>query len=369
MPTPGAGPSGPQCRARREACDLRVRSAATHLLIAAVIGGALCRPGAAASPQSVAEIAQYQGADRQALLEAGARREGHLMIYSTGTQAAPVFQAFGRKYPFIKVEALQDDPPMVSRRMIEEYQTQTYLVDAIELITAGLHPLLDAGLLQPYKSPQLAAIRPDAVEPGQHWAIDYESYLSLGYNTKLVSESEAPKTLDNLLDPKWKGRMAMPGTSTLPNWIGAVLREKDESYLRRLAEQQIRIYQVSARAVANFIVSGEVALSPAIYSSHIANSRQGGASVAWRALAGVYPTTDGAALALAAPHPDAAMLYIDFVLSREGQDLYQKLGYASARKDGDNPQKPAKIYYLGDEPDYLQNYEKWSTLAHQIFGQ
>ena len=93
-----------------------------------------------------------------------------------------------------------------------------------------------------------------------------------------------------------------------------------------------------------------------------------GASVAWRALGGVYSITDGVALALEAPHPNAAMLYIDFVLSREGQALYQKLGYASARKDIDNPDKPAKIYYLGDEPDYLQNYEKWTALAHEIFG-
>jgi iron(III) transport system substrate-binding protein len=369
MPIPERGPLGPHCRIRGADCNVVVRSIAARLLIAAVVGAGLCGRGAAAQPRSVEEIAQYQGADRQALLEAGSRREGHLMIYTTGTQLNPVYQAFSRKYPFVKVEAVHDDVPIVSRRMIEEYGAQTYLVDVVELTTSGLHPLRDTGLLQPYQSPQLAEIRAEAIEPGRHWAIDYESYVSLGYNTKLVSDAEAPKTLDDLLDPKWKGRMAVASATSAPDWIGAVLREKDESFLRRLAQQHVRIYEMLARAVANFIVSGEVALSPTIFSSHIANSRQDGASVAWRALGGVYANSDGAALAHEAPHPNAAMLYIDFVLSREGQALFQKLGYASARKDVDNPEKPVRIYYLGDEPDYLQNYEKWMALARQVFGQ
>ncbi len=369
MPIPERGPLGPHCRIRGADCNIVVRSIAARLLIAAVVGAGLCGRGAAAQPQSVEEIAQYQGADRQALLEAGARREGHLMIYTTGTQLDPVYQAFSRKYPFVKVDAVHDDVPMVSRRMIEEYGAQTYFVDVVELTTSGLHPLLDAGLLQPYQSPELAEIRSDAIEPGRHWAIDYESYVSLGYNTKLVSDAEAPKTLDDLLDPKWKGRMAVAGTSGQANWIGAVLRQKDESFLRRFAQQQVRIYAMLGRAVANFIVSGEVALSPTIFSSHIAASRATGASVAWRALGGVYANTDGVTLAHEAPHPDAAMLYIDFVLSREGQTLFKKLGSASARKDVDNPEKPAEIYYLDDEPDYLQNYEKWMALAHEVFGQ
>ena len=115
-------------------------------------------------------------------------------------------------------------------------------------------------------------------------------------------------------------------------------------------------------------VSGEVALSPAIYNSHMATSREQGAHVAWRALGGVFPATDAAALAARAPHPFAAMLFIDFVLSIEGQKIFQKLGYSSGRADMPAADKPEKIYYIADEPDYAENYEKWLALANEVFG-
>ncbi len=184
----------------------------------------------------------------------------------------------------------------------------------------------------------------------------------------MVSDIEAPSTLDDLLDPKWQGKFAVPGTTTLTNWIGALVLDKGEDYVRQLGRQKIRIYQVSARAVANFVVSGEVALSPALYNSHIANSRAQGASVAWRPLGGVYSTTGGLAFAAKAPHPHAAMLFIDFVLSPEGQSIYQKLGYASARTDFTNPEKPPKIHYLTDRRSYFEDYENWSALGRQVFG-
>ena len=150
--------------------------------------------------------------------------------------------------------------------------------------------------------------------------------------------------------------------------VGALVLDKGEEFVRRLGRQKIRIFQVSARAVANFVVSGEVALSPALFNSHVANSRARGAHVAWRPLGGVYSTTGGVALARQAPHPHAALLFIDFVLSREGQSVYQSLGYASARTDFENPEKPRKIHYLGDRPSYLRDYETWTALGHQVFG-
>jgi iron(III) transport system substrate-binding protein len=340
------------------------RLAVPFVLLATVIG--LSLPTRA--NDSIEVLANYAGADRQAVLEQGARQEGQLLIYATGTQADPLYQAFARKYPFIRVNSFRADSADVARRIIEEYRARRYLADAIDLSTAALHQMLEAGLLRPFRSPELASIRREAIEPGGHWAIDYESYLSLGYNTDLIAEADAPKTLDDLLLPAWQGKMAVPGTTTLANWVGALMLDKGEAFVRRLGAQKIRIFQVSARAVANFVVSGEVALSPALYNSHIANSRAQGAHVAWRALGGVYSTTGAIALARQAPHPHAAMLYVDYVLSREGQLVYQSLGYASSRTDLQNPEKPAKIHYLADRPTYLRDYESWSSLARQVFG-
>ena len=336
----------------------------------ALAGSAMlvCNLLASAHAQSTAEIAAYKGADRTSRLESGARNEGALALYAVGTQSDPVYQAFGKKYPFLKVDIVRADSPTMTRRLMEEYAAQTYLADAIELNTGAMAALKEAGILQAFDSPELAAYRKEAVEPGRHWALEYESYLSLGYNPKLVSDDQAPRTLDDLLDPKWRGKMAIAGTSTLANWVGALLRDKDEAFVRKLGAQQIKVFEISARAVANMVVSGEVPLSPTIFDSHMANSRDQGATVAWRALGGVYPSTNAVALASRAKHPHAALLYVDFALSKEGQEINQKLGNASGRTDIVNTSRPAHVYYLADEPNYVANYEKWLALGRQAFG-
>ena len=321
---------------------------------------------AEAAPSSVAEVAVYEGSDRRKVLDDGAHREGSILICTTGTQADPLYEAFGKKYPFLKVEAYKGGTAAVARRMVEEYGVGVSTCDVIDLEIEGLRAIMEGAMLQAYRSPEQAQYPREAVEPASHWTIDYQSFVGLGYNTNLVSPNEAPKTYDDLLDPKWRGKMAVPASSTLANWIGAMVLDKGEAWVRRLADQKIRAYEVTGRAVANLVVSGEVPLSPAIFNSHIANSLEKGAPVAWRPLGGVYTSTGAAALAARAPHPHAAMLFIDYILSREGQTLYSKLGYASARTDMAAKDKPEKIYYFGNAIEYPQNYEKWMALGRQI---
>jgi iron(III) transport system substrate-binding protein len=180
--------------------------------VAVTLAAALAAPAFAQAPKTVAEIANYKGADRQKIFEEGAKKEGQLQLYAIGTQNDPLYKAFNAKYPFIKIEVKKNDTAVMTRLMMEEASANTWNVDAIELTTGGLYPLREAGLLQPYWSPEMAAYSKDAFGLDNTWVLDYESYLSLGYNTNLVSEADAPKTYDDLLDPKWKGKIALPGT-------------------------------------------------------------------------------------------------------------------------------------------------------------
>ena len=328
----------------------------------------------AAMPQTEEEIANYRAGDRQEVLEAGAKKEGAVQIYGTGAQIQPLVDAFAKKYPFVKITFFRGDGPAVTRRFFEEYKTARYTVDVLDVGSTSLVTIRDLNLsfLQPFQSPEMASMRQEAIEMGATgplWANNYESYLNLGYNTKALSEGEVPRTYDDLLDPKWRGRMAMAGSSGLVNWIGAALAEKGEPYIRKLGAQDIKIFNVAGRAMSNLVVSGEVPLSPAIYDSHMIASQGEGASVSWRPLGGTYATTGGVALALNAPHPHAAMLYIDFMISKVGQEMYKTIGYASARTDVESTkQRPSKVYYLAQQPNYAEDYEKWSDLGRQVFG-
>jgi iron(III) transport system substrate-binding protein len=81
------------------------------------------------------------------------------------------------------------------------------------------------------------------------------------------------------------------------------------------------------------------------------------------------PVTDtSVALAAKAPHPHAAMLYIDFMLSKEAQLMLHDLGYLSARSDMPSGEYPGlQKLYLANRPTYLDDFEKWVKLYEQVF--
>lgn len=319
-------------------------------------------------PTTVEAIANYSGSDRQQLLEEGARKEGNLLLYTTGTQIQPLIDKFKEKYPFIKVELSRASSADAARKVVEEYAASYYKVDAYELASHGLIVPRDEGLLQPFTSPEMTSYDPDAIEPGRHWIVARESYTGLGFNTDQVPVDKAPKTYPDLLAPEWKGKMAMSGsTATSGNWVGTLVVLHGEDFVRKLGSQNIRVYKITGRALANLMTSGEVALSPTIYNSHVDASAKKKAPLAWRALGPVPVTDSGVAIAKQAPHPHAAMLLIDFLLSKQGQEMYQELGYDSPRTDLKTADTPPQKLYLTNRPNYIDEFERWNRLYQDVF--
>ncbi|MEA2990419.1 MAG: iron(III) transport system substrate-binding protein [Alphaproteobacteria bacterium] len=323
---------------------------------------------AGAEPVGVAAIANYTGADRQQVLEAGARREGSLLLYTTGTQIKPLLDRFEQKYPAIRIELARASSADTARKVLEEYQAGFEKVDAFELASHGLVIPRDETILQPFQSPELAAFSADAVEAGRHWVVVRESYTGIGYNTKLLPADKAPKTYQALLDPEWKGRMALSGVSTTAvNWVGTMVIVHGADFVRKLGQQNIRLYQLTGRALANLMLAGEVALSPTIYNSHVAASADKGAPLGWLAPGPVPVTDSGVAIARKAPHPHAAMLLVDFLMSREAAGLYQELGYDSPRRDSAKPGAAVEKLYLTNRPAFIREYEGWAKLYQEVF--
>src|SRR3954468_23070998 len=166
-------------------------------------------PGLRAQPpaMTVEAIANYAGPDRPAILEQGARRDGSLLLYTTGTQIKPLIDRFEQKYPYVKVELARASSADTARKVIEEYRAGFEKVDAFELASHGLVVPRDEGILQPFRSPELAAFATEAVEPGRHWVVVRESYTGIGFNSKLLPAARAPKTYLDLLDAQWRGKM------------------------------------------------------------------------------------------------------------------------------------------------------------------
>ena len=127
--------------------------------IAVAVLAAVLPSAGDAAPRTVAEIATYRGADRQVLLEEGARKEGTVLVYGTGEQMEPVRNAFRGKYPFVRMEVFSTGAAEVTRRVMEEYKANRHTVDVVSLGTGGLRIMHDAGFLQAYDSPELDVFR------------------------------------------------------------------------------------------------------------------------------------------------------------------------------------------------------------------
>lgn len=325
-------------------------------------------------PLSAAELALYGGANREKLLLEGAKKEGQVTFYTSNTWVGgPVAQEFGKKYPFVKISVWRSDSIALLKRLTEEATSGRYIADVAETSPEYMTILQRNNMLQEHHSPELAAYDDEAKAKGKSgvysW-INREIYISLGFNTALISPAEAPRTTKDFLDPKWKGKMSIAGTTTGIQWVGAVLESLGREFLEKLSGQDINVQNMSGAALAELIASGEVPMSPTIFNSNIFTAKQKSAPVEWRALDPVIAAVGTSGMVINAPHPHAALLLLDFLHSKEGQQAAQKGGLGSARKDmGSFDQKFKKVnlesQYSPEE--YEKKFNEWEHLMRQLF--
>jgi ABC-type Fe3+ transport system substrate-binding protein len=294
---------------------------------------------------TVEEIALLKGTDRQKVLEEGAKKEGKLLWYTTlivNQALRPIQEAFEKKYPFVKVEHYRANSDQLAQKMITEYQAKKFVVDVLDG-TSTIVLIKKAGFLQRFFSPQLHDYPAKLKESDGYWVVPNVYFMTLGYNTKLVKANEVPTSLNDLLDPKWKGKMiwSTSGGSGAPVFLGNTLmtmgQEKGMAYLQKLAKQDIAKTTASNRAVLDMVIAGEYAIAINIFNYHAVISRNAGAPVDWQPLEPVPGQVKTLGLAKNAPHPHASMLLVDFLLSKDGQKLFQELDYLPA-----HPEVPAK---------------------------
>lgn len=287
-------------------------------------------------PGSAGELAGYRGADREAILVEGAKKEGKVLWYTslTGGPNLEIPKAFEAKYPGVKVEVYRASSDDLLGRILAETQAKRNLVDTVETTFPVLKVMRDYKLLVPYFSPHLAQY-PDEVKEkaGQglvFWATDRESYVGLAYNTNAVASQSAPQSFEDLLKPEFKGRIGFATSDTGSRVIGALLAVKGDSFLKKLKAQEVSLHAVSGRALLDLVVSGEVGVSPTVFLSHSRVSIGKGAPIKWLPMDVVPTNAGGVVISAHAPHPHGALLLADFLLGPDGQRILGKFGLDSA---------------------------------------
>jgi iron(III) transport system substrate-binding protein len=304
--------------------------------------GALAFGLGAAQAASVSDVAMLSGPDRAKTLIEGAKQEGKLVLYSAMIEdqaLRPIAAAFSAKYPFIDMTFWRADTRDLINKTLAEARGRATVGDLVE--GGGVsQALVRAGVLQPFKTPATEVYDKEMVDPKGYWAATRVSYFGLAYNPKLVSASEAPKSYEDLLDPKWKGKLCWSSTVETGGALMQITflrliwgEEKAEDYLKKLSAQHVINHTTSPREVVNKVMQGECPIALTIFLHHPLISAMRGASVAAQPIEPVINNASVITLTKGTQHPHAAMLFIDFILSKEGQEVLKSADYLPAHPD------------------------------------
>jgi iron(III) transport system substrate-binding protein len=309
------------------------------VILLVLLGPLVSVQAQSSKPRTLSDLAAYSGADREQLLVAGAKVEGKVVWYTSlaGSSYRELAQGFEKKYSGIKVDVYRAASNELMARITAEAKARQYLVDTIETTLPLLKSLREEGLLAVYHSPHLVKYPAHAKESaGQglyYWGVNRESFIGVGYNPNLIPPSAVPKNFAGLLNPQLKGKMGLTTSDTGVRMMGAILKFKGEEFARKLRAQDISLHSVSGRAMADMAIAGEVPISPSIFRDHAMESKGKGAPISWVPMEAV-PTNAGATtIVYQAPHPHAAVLMADFILSPEGQKILENLEFGNPAKD------------------------------------
>jgi iron(III) transport system substrate-binding protein len=321
-------------------------------------------------PSNAAELAAYTGADRERVLFDGAKREGKLVWYTTlaAEQNKSIAAAFEKKYPGVSVDTFRTGSSALTQRLLTEAKARRHLADAIETTPPGLMTFRDSQLLLPYTSPHLTKFSDDAKEKAPknlvYWTNARESYVGLGYNTRHLNGADVPKNFDGLMRPALRDNMGIAGEDTGARILGAMIRAKGEAFVRKLKDQNMRMHMMAGSALTQLVAAGEIFASPSQFYSATNVAAKRGAPVAWVPMDLVVTSAGGAAVYTNAQRPHAALLFVDFLLSPEGQKLYENLFFGSAQKDyGFKRWYPEKG---GTLAQYEESLDSWHRLLKEI---
>ena len=311
-------------------------SSAPKLAALAVAAVLLAAPPALAQQSSVAEIAAYQGPDRQQRLLEGAKKEKELTFYSSV-------------------------PPADIAALVAGFDKQ-YEVDIAAGAASALEPLYRENLLQEVKSPALADIIPQAIPPHGQWVAIYLSLFVQAYNTNLISKESLPASYADLVRPQWKDKLAVEADDF--DWFAETVKDMGEERGLRLFREIVAANGISVRKghslLNNLVAAGEVPLALSDYGYLAEQAKRKGAPLDWLVIPPAIARATAQGLVRNAPHPYAAVLFYDYLISG-AQPIFAGRQFIPVSRNLQPPYNVGRLKLI-DSAAMLDVSRKWQDL-------
>ena len=292
---------------------------------------------AASADEVVKKAAALSGAQRKAFLEEGAKKEGEIVFYTSMslTDYPKILPHFEKSYPFIKTNTYRSTPSGVFTKVDTEARAGRHAVDVVGSASVEMWQLKQRKLSTAYLSPEQKAMPPGSRDPEGYWQGFEVTPLVAAFNTKQVPSADAPRSYQDLLHPKWKGRISL-GTEEY-TWFNILLEsmgaKKGVEYMQALAKQELQMPGSSSVMRVQLMLAGESALTIAARGRRVTEYKSQGAPIDFRIFDPYGAEPNFVALMQRSSHPHAALLFIDWILSEEGQTrLAEVTGRISIRK-------------------------------------
>ena len=310
--------------------------------------------------------------EHTARLIEGAKKEGRLLWYTALNinDATMLTSRFEQKYPFIKTEMLRLGGNELLTKILLEAQAGAFRADTIEAVGSSGHILKKRGLLEKYVSPEAGAYPASMKDPDGTWVSFFINTHVLVYNTDLVKKEDLPRKYEELIHPKWSNKIALRDDDF--DNIGMMLRvmgrEQGLNFLRRLAAQGVVLRNGATLAIQG-IASGEIPMGMNLYGTRAEEFKKKGAPINWIPMEFVLATLEPLSVAARAPHPNAARLFLDFLLSKEAQVLMRERNRIPSRPDvpPDPPELTRGLRLIGTDLSLADESEQLAKEFYAIF--
>ena len=321
------------------------------------------------SAATTAALAALTGAERLKRLAEGAKKEGVVSIYTSMPQddMAALTTAFEAKYG-VKAKVWRSGSEKILQRGLLEAKANRFEVDVFETNSPEMEVLSREKVLIAANSPYLNELIPQAIPAHKEWIATRLNIFTCAYNTKLVRKEDLPKTYQDLLDPKWKGKLSVEADDS--DWLAETVMKMGEEKGIALFKEIARKNAVSVRKghtlLANLVASGEVPMALTLYNYKIEQMKNSGANVDWFALDPTIARPNANGVARNAPHPHAALLFQDFELT-EGQVILGKRDFIpTSTKVPSNLNKMPLTF--ANPKTTLDDGHKWNKIYDDIFN-
>jgi len=341
---------------------------AFHRAAFAVLATPLIARAQSAADSPHRELYMDQRPDRDQRLLAEAKKQGQLVMYTSLNlkDSVPITEAFEKKTG-VKVQLWRASSEKVLQRAVTEARAGRFTCDVLETNGPEMEALYREKLLEPFYSAHFKDLPPAAFPAHRHYVADRFNFFTIGYNTNLVKPGEVPNTYEDLVHPRWAGRVGIEGSDV--DWFGAIVKsmgeEKGLAMFRKLADNKPQI-RTGHTLMAELVASGEIPLAATLYNHNVERLVVKGAPVKWKPLPPTFGRPNAIGVARRAPHPHAGLLFADFMLSKEGQTLLKERNRVPSSLAVDTHLNKFPFQMI-DPVITLDENEKWERIWSELF--